>query len=175
MRAPESFETPRLRLRASRLEDAEAIFAEYAQDPDVSKYLIWKPHKGVSETQSFLRYCDEERRAGRMFSYVILNKVDDRLIGMVEIGSDGGLGYVLAQAQWGRGYMTEAVKAIVEWAMGQDEIRKIHATCDVDNPASARVMEKAGLKFEGVLTKHSMHPNVSSEPRDALSYSIIKQ
>jgi ribosomal-protein-alanine N-acetyltransferase len=174
MTAPESLETPRLRLRASRLEDAEAIFKEYAQNPRVAKYVVWKPHQSILETQSFLRHCDDQRRAGRIFPYVVLKKDDGRLIGMVEIGSDGGLGYVLSQAHWGRGYMTEAVRVMVEWAMAQDEIVKIHATCDVDNPASARVMEKAGLKFEGILTRHSVHPNISSEPRDALSYSIIK-
>jgi ribosomal-protein-alanine N-acetyltransferase len=174
MIAPESFETPRLRLRAARLEDAEAIFNEYAQDPSVAKYVVWKPHQSIVETRAFLRYCEDQRRAGRIFPYVVLKKDDDRLIGMVEIGSDGGLGYVLSQAHWGRGYMTEAVKVLVEWAMAQDEMKKIHATCDVDNPASARVMEKAGLKFEGILPRHSVHPNISSELRDALSYSIVK-
>jgi ribosomal-protein-alanine N-acetyltransferase len=174
MIAPENFETPRLLLRPPRLEDAEAIFDGYAQDPAVSKYVVWKPHKAVAETRDFLRYCAEQRRAGRIFSYVILAKDGGRLIGMVELGADGVLGYVLARAYWGRGYMTEAVQAVVGWAMGQDEIRTIQATCDVDNPASARVMEKAGLKFEGLLPRHSLHPNVGSEPRDALSYSIIK-
>jgi ribosomal-protein-alanine N-acetyltransferase len=174
MTAPDSFETPRLRLRASRLDDAEAIFAEYAQDPNVAKYVVWKPHKKISETREFLRYNDEERRAGRSYSYVMIKKDDDRLIGMVDFRSDGGLGYVLSQAHWGRGYMTEAVKAVVEWAMTQDGIRKIHATCDIDNTASGRVMEKAGLKFERILPRHSLHPNVSSELRDALSYSIVK-
>jgi ribosomal-protein-alanine N-acetyltransferase len=174
MMAPESFETPRLRLRAARLEDAEAIFTEYAQNPAVAKYVVWKPHQTVAETRDFLRHCEDGRRAGRVFPYVVLKKDDDRLIGMVEIGSEGGLGYVLAQAYWGRGYMTEAVTVLVGWAMGQDQIRRIHATCDVDNPASARVMEKAGLKFEGILPRHSLHPNISSEARDALSYSIVK-
>jgi RimJ/RimL family protein N-acetyltransferase len=172
--APESFETPRLHLRASRPEDAEAIFAEYAQDPDVTKYVVWKPHQNVAETRKFLLYCDEERFAGRIHSYVILKKEGQRLIGMLSLGSDGGLGYVMARAHWGRGYTTEAVKVVVDWALRQDEIRRIFATCDVDNPASARVMEKAGLKFEALLPKHSPHPNVSSEWRDALSYSFVK-
>jgi len=174
MKAPDGFETPRLRLRASRLEDAEAIFAEYAQNPNVAKYVVWRPHQSVLETRDFLRYCDQERLAGRTFSYVVLKKDDGRLIGMLDLGAEGGLGYVLSQAFWGQGYMTEALKAVVGWALGQEEIREIRATCDVDNPASARVMEKAGLKFEGRLPRHSLHPNVGSEPRDALSYAIIK-
>jgi len=175
MVAPDRIETPRLILRAPCLDDADAIFAEYAQDPIVSKYLVWKPHRQVPETRAFLQRCKEERLAGRSFAFVVLKKNNDHPIGMVEIGSDGCLGYVLGQAYWGQGLMTEAVKAVVAWASAQDSISKIWATCDVGNPASARVMEKAGLKFEKALPKHSHHPNVSSELRDALKYSIIKK
>jgi RimJ/RimL family protein N-acetyltransferase len=84
------------------------------------------------------------------------------------------LGYVLARGYWGRGYMTEALKALVNWAVQQSEIYRVWAVCDVDNLASARVMEKAGMRREGILRRWSIHPNVSDEPRDSYCYSIVK-
>jgi [ribosomal protein S5]-alanine N-acetyltransferase len=67
--------------------------------------------------------------------------------------------------------MTEALTAAVEWALAQSEVWRIGDVCDVDNLASARVMEKAGLTREALLRRWSMHPNVSSEPRDCFSYA----
>ncbi len=84
------------------------------------------------------------------------------------------LGYVLARSNWGKGYMTEAVKGLVHWAFQQPAIFRVWAVCDVDNLASARVMEKAGMKREGTLRRWSVHPNVSDEPRDSYCYAIVK-
>ena len=169
---PESIDTARLRLRAPRLEDAEEIFSGYAQDLAVVKYLIWRPHKSVADTREFLGRCIDDWRKDAGFAYVLCRKSDGKLLGMAEVGTDGSLGYVLARAHWSQGYVTEAVKAIVDLVLHQGDIPKIWAHCDVDNPASARVMQKVGMKFEGILPRNTLHPNVSDEPRDMLSYSI---
>ena len=71
--------------------------------------------------------------------------------------------------------MTEAVKALVTWALQRPEIYRVWAVCDIDNKASARVMEKAGMQREGILRRWSIHPNVSNEPRDSYCYAILKQ
>ena len=84
------------------------------------------------------------------------------------------LGYVLARFYWGNGYMTEAVQGLVHWALKQKQIYRIWAVCDVDNIASARVMEKAGMQREGILRRWSVHPNLSPEPRDSYCYAIVK-
>ncbi len=174
MRLPESIDTARLTLRAPRLEDADAIFSEYAQDLAVVKYLIWRPHKSIADTRDFLSRCMDDWRKDAGFAYVLCRKTDGKLMGMAEVGTDGGLGYVLAKAYWGQGYVTEAVEAIIDLALRQSSIPKIWAHCDVDNPASARVMQKVGMKFEGLLLRNTIHPNVSDEPRDMLSYSITR-
>ena len=70
--------------------------------------------------------------------------------------------------------MNEALKSVVEWALAQPEIYRVWATCDVDNVASARVLERAGMGREGVLRRWLVHPNLSDEPRDCLCYSIVK-
>ena len=54
---PDSFETSRVRLRPVAVEDAEAIFGTYAQDEEVARYLIWRPHHSLTETQAYVERC----------------------------------------------------------------------------------------------------------------------
>jgi len=146
MKPLERFETERLVLRIPRTDDAPAIFAAYAQD-------------------------------GNAYSYAIALKDSEAVIGMIALHPDDfkvGLGYVLAHPHWGKGYMTEAVRVLANWLLEQPEIYRVFAVCDMENFASARVMEKAGMIREGILLRNSMHPNVSNEPRDSYIYSIVK-
>jgi RimJ/RimL family protein N-acetyltransferase len=83
LRPPEQFETERLLARPAVVADAEAIFAQYAQDAEVAKYMIWRPHQHISETQEFLQRCEEWWRNGTAFPWVLTLKESGRLIGMV--------------------------------------------------------------------------------------------
>lgn len=177
MRPPEEFATPRLHLRVPVPNDAVAVFEQYAQDADVAKHMTWKPHRDISETYEFLNRCITVWQDGSAFVWAIIRKEDDQFLGMVEIRVTGfkvEIGYVLAKAYWGKGYMPEAAQAVVNWAMKQDEIYRVWAVCDVDNIASARVMEKVGMQKEGVLKRWIMHPNITTEPRDCLCYALVK-
>lgn len=177
IRPMERFETRRLRFRPPRLEDAETIFVEYAQDPEVTRYLLWKPHRHIEETREFLRRCETVWADGAAFPWVILQKGDNRLIGTLEIEIDGHraqIGYVLSRSFWGRGYMTEAVTALVGWALAQEGIHRVWACCDIENRASARVLEKSGMRREGVLRRWNLHPNVSDTPRDVYCYAAVE-
>jgi ribosomal-protein-alanine N-acetyltransferase len=84
------------------------------------------------------------------------------------------IGYVIALPFWRRGLATEAVRSIVNWSLKQERIYRVWAVCDVDNAASARVLEKVGMQREGVLRSLLFHPNISSHPRDSYCYSVIK-
>ena len=177
MKAPETFQTERLILRKSRVEDAPAIFETYAQDSEVTRYLIWKPHKNVQETEQFLSACEQLWQTGKDFAYAILLKDDGNLIGMISlhpIGFKLEIGYVLAHPYWGKGYMTEALCAAIKWVLSQPDIFRVQATCDIENIGSARVMEKAGMTCEGLLRRYVLHSNLSDEPRDAYLYAIVK-
>lgn len=178
MKPPDSIETTRLSLRPVHLDDAEAIFGSYAQDVETVKYLIWKPHQNIEETRTFLGLCIQNWQDGSAFPYAIVLKENNQLIGMLELriqGHQSNLGYVLAKAFWGSGLMSEAVSAVVAWALAQPSIFRVSATCDVENVASARVLEKAGMKREGVFYRHTLHPNISPEPRDVFGYAIVKR
>jgi RimJ/RimL family protein N-acetyltransferase len=174
---PTTLKTERLRLRKVKLADAEAIYRQYAQDAEVTKYVSWHAHKDIEETRDYVRMCLLAWDAGNAFHWVIERLEDKQVIGMVSARAGGEkweLGYVLARIHWERGYMTEAVKGIISWAMRQKDIYRIWAVCDVDNLASARVMEKAGMEREGILRRWSVHPNISAEPRDSYCYAIAK-
>jgi RimJ/RimL family protein N-acetyltransferase len=170
--------TSRLRLRPPELTDAEAIFQGYGQDPEVSRYMIWRPHRSIEDTEAFLRTCVEAWGSGATFPWVITRRGDDTALGMLEARIDGGhrvsVGYVLTRAEWGQGYVPEALAAVIEVLWSRPEIYRIFAVCDVDNPASARVMEKVGMQREGRLARFIIHPNVSDEPRDAYLYAITR-
>lgn len=177
MNPPETIETERLKLRRSLESDAEGIFAAYAQDREVTLYLAWRPTGNIEDTRESLRHAADEWQEGRAFRWTIFRKEDDRLLGTLALRVDGPkveLGYVLAKDYWGKGFMTEAVRAIVDYALKEGDIYRVWAVCDVENPASARVLEKAGMKCEGLLRRWSVHPTRSDEPRDCYCYAITK-
>jgi len=177
MRPPEIIETPRLTLRPPLMADAEAVFTGYAHDAEVVKYLTWRPHENLEETRDFVRRCISAWEDGSAYPWIITRKEDGRLIGMIEsriAGFSLNLGYTLARAYWGRGYMPEAARAVTDWGLSQQGIFRVWALCDVENSASARVMEKIGMRREGILRRCIIHPNVSDDPRDVYCYSIVK-
>lgn len=83
-------------------------------------------------------------------------------------------GYCLARDAWGRGYATEAAKAFVETVFANPAIYRIQAFCDIENTASARVLEKIGLSHEGTLRRYMVLPNMGEAPRDMHCYAKIK-
>lgn len=177
MKPPEAIRTERLLLRKPRLQDTPVIFETYARDPEVTRFLAWKPHKNMQETEHFLLTCAELWRAGKDYTYAISRIEDDMFVGMfglhpMQIKLE--VGYALARPYWGHGYMTEVLRAVIDWALMGSEMYRVQAFCDVDNIASARVMEKAGMVLEGVLRRYVVHPNISDEPRDAYLYAIVK-
>ena len=174
---PKSLKTERLRLRKARLADAEAIFRHYAQDPEVTKYVSWRAHRSLNETREYVQMCLLAWDSRKAFHWAIESAEHRQVIGMVIARVEAErweLGFVLARAYWRQGYMTEALKAVIGWALKQKEIYRVWAVCDVDNIASARVMEKVGMKREGILKCWSVHPNISATPRDSFCYAITK-
>ena len=80
---PEILETERLRLRKPVLQDAEEIFRKYAQDPEVTKYLTWRPNRNVQETHDFVRACLQAWDEGKSFHWVVVRKEDQEILGMI--------------------------------------------------------------------------------------------
>jgi RimJ/RimL family protein N-acetyltransferase len=108
---------------------------------------------------------------------MIILKETGEVIGMIDPRVEGpkvGIGYVAARAHWGKGYVTEATRVIIDWVFQQPSMYRVYATTDIENVASRRVLEKVGMQCEGVLRKYILHPNISDIPRDSYIYAITK-
>lgn len=172
---PESFVTKRLLLRKPREADARAIFDSYAQDAQVARFMTWRPNSDVSETEQFISQCNFDWEAGTRYAYVLAFHANaQQPIGMLDARIRPHMleiGYVLARTHWGLGLMPEAILTLTETALTLPQFFRIQATCDVENRASARALEKSGFVREGRLERYIVHPNISSEPRACSLYA----
>lgn len=173
MNPPESFLTDRLLLRKPRREDAATIFATYAQDPEVTRYLTFRPHLSVDDSHQAVARFLESWRAGKSFCWLIFTRHENQLAGAIAGRDDQGfnLGYLIARPFWRRGFMSEALTVVVDWALAQPDVSRVWAVCDVENEASARLLERNGFRQEGILHRWSLHPNISEIPRDCYCYA----
>ena len=178
MTLPErTWETARLLAKPAAVADAQVVFEEYASDPAVAKYMTWTPHRSVDDTKEFLSRCERVWTEGSAFPWSLWRKQDGAFVGLIEIRvapSSVDLGYALARRWWRQGFMSEAVTWVVGWALAQPTIYRVWATCDVENTASARLLERIGMECDGVLRRWLTHPNLSESPRDCFCYSIVK-
>ncbi len=139
--------------------------------------MAWRPHKSLAESEAFVSQSLAADPV-QARTYVIAGRKDAALWGVLGLTQLKPhyveFGYVLAQSWWGKGLMTEALIAAVDWLLAQPENFRISGFCDVANISSARVMEKAGLTREGVLRRLVVHPAISDEPRDCLIYAKVR-
>ena len=169
--------TERLRLRPPTLADAEQIFARYGQDATVSRYMSWIPHRSIEDTVTFLKRIVCDNAEGRSYGFLIFSRPSGQLLGSV-----GGaiekhrmqFGYCLARDARGQGFATEAARAFVADALKTAGLWRVQAFCDVENCASARVLEKIGLEREGTLRRYMVLPNMGDAPRDVHCYAKIR-
>jgi RimJ/RimL family protein N-acetyltransferase len=177
VKPPTHIETARLTLRKPVAADTQLIYEAYARDPEVTRYVTWRPHRTVADGEEPAANRLAAWESGRHFSWVIALRDSGEVAGMISIRPDGwrvDLGYVLARKWWGRGLMTEAVRAVVDYLLSEPEVFRVWAVCDVENAASARVLEKAGMQREGILRRWAIHPNMGDEPRDCFCYATVK-
>jgi len=175
--APERIATPRLILRRPTLEDAQPVFDCYASDVEVSKYLAWRLHDSPDMTRQFLQFSESEWERWPAGPYLIESREDGRLIGgtglAFETSYRASTGYVLARDAWGKGYATEAVRAMVEVSRLIGLVR-LYAICHVDHGKSARVLEKSGFTREGILQRYLEFPNLApGAPSDVYCYARL--
>ena len=170
--------TDRLTLRALRSSDASLIFNGYATDVEAMRWMGFRPHESIKITERLVAVwlAAWEKEVGPMF-FVVENRQDRRFLGIVDmgLGAHGALiGYVFCRHAWGQGYATEAVRRIVDLAFEHFAVWRVWATCAPQNPASRRVLEKAGMRLEGVLRRWIVSPLVSEEPRDSECLAITR-
>lgn len=175
--APDEFRTERLVVRRVTLDDAGPLFHAFGGSAEATRFLTWPPASSVGEYASFLADVAVPAWAEQSAFHWVIQRHGEAPIGMVSLepGEHGiEVGYVLSPQEWGDGLMTEAAAPAVAWALHEPSVHRVWATCDCENPASARVLEKLGFELEGTLRRWVVHPNVSPHPRDSYCYSRVR-
>ncbi len=146
--------------------DRQAIFDSYAGDTEVTRYVSWSRHRSVQDTDGFLALSALEWSRRPAGPYLICDRADGRVLGgtglIYEADDRVVTGYVLARDVWGRGYATEALRAMVVLARGL-AIERLHAQCHADHTASRRVLEKCGFTLTGIQSTIAQFPNLDPD------------
>jgi len=136
------------------MDDAEAMYQNWASDPEVTRYLMWEPHRDITASRDILNTWVEDYAQPSFYLWAIVTDnepvgsistvhVDDRL-------ESAEIGYCLSRKEWGKGIMSEAVTLVMRYLFEQVKLHRIHMKHDTDNPGSGRVMIKNGLRYEGL-------------------------
>ena len=175
-------ESERLLLREFSPEDFEDVHA-YSSDYETVKHMMFGPNTPEQTREYLEKQCPEERNASpRMhWNFAIVRKDTGRVIGGVSFHmnwrrDDAILGAVLNRHEAGHGYMTEAMKCLQRIAFEDLKLHRLHAVCDVDNPAIIRVLEKCGYRNEGrMVQRGKARPEAEKPYFDQFGYAILRE
>ena len=170
-------ETERLILRKITLDYVEDMH-QYGSDDEVSKYVTWNTHETISDTKGFVEFVLSKYENNEVAPWGIESKEDGKFIGTIDFvwwqpnHKIAEIGYVLSKDYWGKGLISEAAKKIIQFGFEEMDLVRIQARCNIENIGSARVMEKAGMSFEGIIRKGIY---AKGEHHDLKMYSILKE
>ena len=171
-------ETDRLILRKFTIEDAEDMYKNWASDKETSKYLDWGVHESVDVTRDILKIWIEEYETG-VFNWVVEIKTTKEIIGSITVvrlskeDLTAEIGYCYGSKYWGNGYATEALKRVIDFLLNECGMHLVEARHISGNPASGRVMQKAGMIKEATLRDRKIN-KYTKEFNDLIVYSITK-
>ena len=160
------------------MKDAKQIFNNWANDPENVKYLSWNAHKNLNETEEIVSRWIVEYENTNYYRWMIVLRSNNSVIGGIDVVSIFDsiecceIGYVLSKKYWNNGFMTEALHAVLHYLFNKVGFHRIQLKCHVNNLASEKVMQKNGLKYEGII-RHGNKLN-SGEWCDVAIYSILK-
>ena len=169
--------TSRLTLRPFVIEDAQAMYENWASDSEVTRFLRWPPHTDVTVSQTVLSAWMAEYEKPDFYQWAIVpddfgapigtigvNFCDD-MLGLAHIG------YAIGRPFWNRGYTTEALSAVISYLFAYVGMNRIESQHDPDNGASGAVMKKCGMKYEGT---HRQADYSNRGIVDACMYAILR-
>lgn len=171
--------TKRLILRRYEASDALAMFEGFCNDPIVTKHLTWHPHQSVLETKNILKTWLDAYQELHTYRWAITLKESNSLIGTIDIvkldlkNHACELGYCLGSKYFNQGYMSEALTHVIEYLIIKADFNRVTARYSMQNLASGKVMEKAGMHFEGVFKEATK--NKEGEFIDLGQYAITKK
>lgn len=169
--------TDRLRLRPFASADADSLYALHS-NAHVLCYWDAPPWTERSSADAFIARCGQLAEEGTGARLAIDRLADDAFLGWCVLTKwnpdfrSASLGYCLGEAAWGKGYGTEAARALLHWAFDTLDLNRVQAEADTRNAASARVLEKLGFVREGTLREDCV---VNGEVSDSWVYGLLRR
>ena len=172
--------TNRLLLRKFVLNDTHQIFNNWGNDELTSRYLSWRTHSNEKETKKILEIWLNDYNKPDTYNWAVELKETGEIIGSIMVGRKQDkfqtckIGYNYGSKYWGKGYATEALKEVCRYLLEEVGYRLVEAQYVSGNPASGKVMEKAGMKKDGILRQRRID-KITGEVYDLICYSIVKE
>lgn len=172
----QTIETPRLILRRAKMEDAEAMFRNWANDTEVTRYLTWPPHESIEVTQSLLQSWVDRYQTDDYYQWMIVLRETNEPIGSIMASTMGRaqsahIGYCIGKHWWHQGIMSETLKAVMDFLFDEVGYHRVESLHDPNNPNSGAVMRKCGMKYEGRLRQADRN---NQGVCDACYYGLLK-
>lgn len=174
-----TLETKNLILRKIQNGDYKTAFKNYCSDEDVTDYVLWEVHKNEDDTKKlfslWMNTYDEEDT----YKWVIVYKENNEVIGMIDAFKKlmkydtAEIGYCLGKGYWNKGLMTEALKEVIRFMFEECGAETIYAEYLENNPASGKVMEKAGMTYDGRFRSRIL--DRFNNRNDLIAYSILRE
>ena len=178
-----TLETDRLILRHFKPSDTEAMFRNWASDPDVVRFMAYALCETLADThdrvEAWFRYF-KETVPGAWELFAIERKATGEVIGTIDYAEldkearSAEVGYQLGKAWWGKGFAAEALQAVIKHCFETVKLNRIWAEFDIRNTNSGKVMEKAGMFYEGTARRHRVRAK-SGELVSHSSYAILAE
>lgn len=174
----QTIETKRLVLRKLVIADAEDIFTNWASLEDTTHYLPWGPSKSIEQVKVRLQNWINLYADNTFFQWGIELKSSKELIGIINLhevdvnNQSAETSYILAKKYWNKGFMTEALQAVLNFGFENIGLNRISAEYFGGNISSEKVMVKNNLKYEGVAKEKYLKKGISY---DAIQYALTKK
>ena len=168
-----------IKLRGITAKDVQDLFGGWTSQPDISKYLQFRLHSSIDETENFAAAAVEQMRCGSKAYYTINTlTMNGDVAGIFSIEAEDDVrlkvGFITFRRFQRRGFALSALKLALEWGFSVPAIHRIYALSDTENTGSIRTLERAGLTREGTLKSFGVHPNISPSPRDVFIYASVR-
>ena len=175
-----NLETDRLILRKVKKEDATYAYNNWCSSDKVSKYVIWDKHENMDVTKELYEMWESDYENLDTFRWIVELKDTHELIGTIDVCGKKyfkydvcEIGYCYGEKFWNKGYGTEILKRVIKYLFEEVGFEVIYANHMSNNPASGKVMEKAGMKKEGIFRGRTIDKD--GIRNDLISYSINKE
>lgn len=172
-------ESERLILKPISIDDIEPIYSEILSNKDTLYFLDWPFCKDINDATNFVQTLIDNAENKKLYFWTLFEKDTNNFVGCVSLCNYeqnkrmAEIEYVATSNARGKGYIPEANKKIIEYLIKECGLYRIECMCNIENIASSRVLEKTGMKYEGILRGRALNLNEEGNPGDLKIYSII--